>query len=189
MRGKAPAPNQPDCICALSGRKCSQAGGRESGWGRHSPAPKECGGSCRPRPPLCSPGKLRVGKPLLLFGVLCDTLPLVACHTRHLRFGGACFDTSFTQLASSQSRALARSFAGLLPRTPLHRRSQSRAGARSFAGLLPRSPHDSRKVGRHRAGVSTPPPLFRPSGCRRVRAGVSNSPATPAPMACARSWP
>ena len=52
MRGKAPAPNQPDCICALSGRKCSQAGGRESGWGRHSPAPKECGGSCRPRPPL-----------------------------------------------------------------------------------------------------------------------------------------
>ena len=41
----------------------------------------------------------------------------------------------------TQSRALARSFAGLLPRTPLHRRSQSRASARSFAGIRPAPRH------------------------------------------------
>ena len=49
---QTPAPFQPASAPAKICRGHTQAGGRESGWGRQSPAPFLCGGSCRPRLPL-----------------------------------------------------------------------------------------------------------------------------------------
>ena len=51
-RKQTPAPFQPASAPAKLCRGHTQAGGRECGRGRQSPAPFLCGGSCRPRPPL-----------------------------------------------------------------------------------------------------------------------------------------